>query len=990
MISRSGQNGMVARYFAYYFIFALVVASAGALIYRAEPVNACAGVVPFDPNVSFETPPGDLYEDEEIQIIVNVRQMTSGGAAGNSLGGTQVGFQMKFDEFWRTGQMRVGDGVFTGYDPAAILPKENKRAIECTGVPPNAAPIIGVNSISFSDMNITGSAFNNPDYMYTGGSSSSVLDNAISYVENNFGFSQGFLIHLLPSHGNSGSGGAADRFYHKGCPVGTLTAAQTSNTAINVVDIAGTTVEVFDAKYDETKPAFWQAGASSASFDMDPEAKPQNNGSPQENAQAWRIQQGFNGPERPDDPPFLGQPFPAPVQDPATSKFTIRYSYITPGKYTVAAYAAVQMNIKGTWTWKERKNGTESGPYSMTITMNVLKTGTGINAGNGGQQTDLLDLEILDKTPPSAVYWTNGSDKLEASTGGYITKTSSGSTDLTFDVIDNNPLFEEWIKAAATEAAADTTGTKKSPISIFYVVQGYDYIKKSNESFEKGIQPVPVEKYFWAEVEVPPGLIKDGTVIESATPFDMDGQPAPFNNSNPQAISSSNPAGCMISFRIPLVMTDGSPLFKEPTGWYYGLNSVDYTDDFGEIRRGWEDTRLKFFVAVNDGSGNVNPPYWMGVAQSHASCKRVITPWKDLKSGTDWDAAGPWEDFLAGSTVGSGIGVQPGSFNALTDYGDLTSANAIVNMNRNWDRWDAEWQTRDVLVPASSPTLPTKMNSDGRSIPDFAFPPGCANPDWYKDNFSQYGYIEVDDDDPPSARINIKDVGTGKTYTWGNALWGDYHRHASQKVVHENLDTVYTKTNQDLVNRYSFSGGSLSLMAGSPFDLDNIFNVNGGAVLEFGGGAIPEYQNQQNWISSDFFQPWSWNAPGHPMNGVKNSYFIPEDTRIALAGFSVDNINTWNKNYNQSGKTYSFGCLSAGGSSGSGVAENKLYDATGPEPDKGAVSFYTFRTPNTETGAEAYYYIKAFDSASPTLSDELKLNFKVMDRKVSVHTIDRR
>lgn len=969
MIPRTGTNELPGRLFAIYITFAVLTAAAGVLIRPMLPAWACSGVPPFDPSCRFTTTPGELYEDEEITIKVEVTP------------GTASGFEFPFDTWWRTGYLPIGDGAYTGIDTAAILPRTNKRAIECTGVPPDAAPIVGVNSITFSEFNMSGSLFDNTDY-------AAVLSAPITYIDTYFpGDTQGYLFHLLPSHANGGSGGAADRFYHRGCTP-PLTPAQTSNIAINVVDTSGTTVEVFDATYDMNKSAYWKAGEITAAFDMDPEARPPNGGSPEEAAQNWRTNQGFNGPEKPDDPSYLGQVFPALIKDPATSEFTIIYKYRTPGKYTIAAYAAVNMEIKGTWTWKEKKNGVETGPFSMTINMNVLKTGTGINPGTGGQQTNLLALDIRDKTPPSAVYWTNGSESLVADTGGYITQTASGSAYLTFDVIDNNPKLDEWMKMGAA---------MKSPISIFYSVQGYDYVKKSSDFYENGIYPLPVEKYFWAEAEVPAEGIASGDYIEAVNPFDNWGGLSPFDESDPKLVTSSNPAGCVVSFKIPLVLSDGSPLFKEPTGWYHGENSVEYTDDFGEVRRGWDPGRLKFFVAINDAAGNVNPPYWMGNYQAVATNtdviasyrKRVITPYSNLASGTVWDAAGAWEDFLAGSIVGSGVGVQPGYFDGLTDYDTIsTTGNAIMTMNQNWDEWGGKWQGQEPLVPWSNPPdSATVMTIGGRSDPDFLFPPSFADQAWHKDNFSKYGFITVSDDDPPSARVNIKDVGEGKSYCWGNTLWGDYQRYASQKVVHEGLDTVYTKTNQDIVNRYNFVSGSIALMAGSPFTLDSIFNVNGGAVLEFGGGAIPEYQSQQTWIAANTFQPWSWNVSGHPMNGVKNSYFIPEDMRIALSGFSVDNINTWNKNYIQGGKNYAFGCLIPGSSS---TAENKLYDGTGPDPDKGAVPFYLFRTPNTETGAAAYYYIKTFDSASPTLSDELKLNFKIMDRKVTVHTIDRR
>ncbi|PKK90573.1 MAG: hypothetical protein CVV64_09450 [Candidatus Wallbacteria bacterium HGW-Wallbacteria-1] len=949
-----------------------------ALIMKAgfEPVTACSGVPPFDPAVTIMPPSGDIYEDEPFVITANLDR------------GTSENFNFPFDTWWSTGSLPYGDGSVQGINTAAILPATNKRAIECTGVPPAAEPILGISEILIRP-NMSGSAFDNPDYI-------NVLSDPIGYKNTYFpGDIQGYLFHILPSHGASGSGGAWDRFVHKGCP-NASTILMGASKEVNIVDMAGTTVEVVGATYDIGYQTFWNVDDVTVSFDMDPEVRPQSGGSPQEAAQTWYLNQGDNGPERSGEAGF-----PIPVAN--GSNYSISYKYSVPGHYSVAVYAGVIMTIQGKWTWKEKRNGTVAGPFSIEILMKVIKRGTGINAAQGNQQTNCSHVIIKDKTPPTAFVWTNGSEELNGTTGSYLKAGApNGNPDfLTFDIIDNNPNMAQWLKYAAGEAA-DPLKNKKSPVSVFYSVQGYDYEKRDQaEVHESGLIPLPREKFFWSEIEVDPARIADGSYISEVKIYDVNGDEITGWDENPQNSAAypcekgpdagtfdlKNPAYSVVSFKIPMFdSTANEPLFREPMGWYFAENSREYTDAWGNKRFGWDSSRLKFFVAVNDGQGNCNPPFWKGASLANA---RKISSNK-LNPATDWSytlAAGEtgYFDLLAGCKIPATFGVQPGDVAAPADYESLSSATAVTNINDRWAGWPSHggsgWQNRDSYQPVQNlPASPTQLPLE----PDFELPSYVANGTWFKANYGKYGHIIVADDDPPNARIVIGGVSGNKKFCWGNAAWGDFLRPASiqcRDAATATGDTVFTRTNQDW--------GEYDYASASPRDIFNTDKTLYNPPLTFLGGTVDDYDDQMTFINNGKFQPWYWSVPSHPMNGWRKGYFIPEDIRVQLSGGSVDNINTWDREgFTDAGKNYVYGAR---------IESTTIYDGTlNSNPDQGEQSFYIFRNPSMAVGpggsdADVYARLKVADQSNPNERfDEIKLDFRVMDRKVSVQTLERR
>jgi len=528
-------------------------------------------------------------------------------------------------------------------------------------------------------------------------------------------------------------------------------------------------------------------------------------------------------------------------------------------------------------------------------------------------------------------------------------------------------------------------------------VQGYDYEKRDQaDVHESGIDALPREKYFWSEIELNPANIADGSYISDVKLYDINGSeltgwddipvisagPPYSAGPNSSTYDLLNPAYCVVSFRVPLTDSSTSePLFREPMGWYFAENSREYDDKWGFKHTGWDPSRLKFFVAVNDGQGNCNPPFWRGAS---LDAQRRITS-NSVNAGQWQYTPAPSEtgyfDLLAGCIVPASLGVQPGNVAGPAQYASLAGS-GVTDMNTLWAGWPSHggsgWQDPDYYHQVQNiPTSPTQLPLE----PDFDLPSYVSNGNWYKSNFQKYGHIVVVDDDPPNTRIIIGGVSENRRFCWGNAAWGDFLRPASLQSRSSSTatgDTIYTKTNQDW--------GEYDLSTGSPRDIFNTAKTMYNPPLNFEGGTINDYDTQLGFIDSGKFQPWYWAVPSHPMNGWRKAFFMPEDIRVQFAGSSVDNINTWDfQGFTDAGKNYIFGAR---------VESSTLYDGTlASNPDQGEQKYYLVRNPSMgvgPSGSDADVHVRVKVADQGLRFDEIKMDFKVMDRRVSVQTLEHR
>jgi hypothetical protein len=769
------------------------------------------------------------------------------------------------------------------------------------------------------------------------------------------------------------------------------------NAMLNITAADGTAVYVTGAGYDINFPNNWVVGALDISINMDPSEQPVSNTGP------WNLNVGFNGPEKTVDPGF-----PARVPDPANpAKMSFTYKYLTPGEYNFWIKTAAEMTVTGKWVWYEMDpfTGAESGPFSIDISMSVFKQGLGLS---GGVTADVYrnDITVNDKTPPMCSFWAPGSEQLEVKTGNKF----EGS--LSFSVVDNNPKLKDNLEAAYDAGAC--------PVYIFYSVMGYDYEIKEDLKYPGGKYPVPVEKFFWGYAEVPKNAITGETL------YKRNGDPvAPAG-----ADDAGNPAYAIVDFTI-----DAEELFKEPASWYHSDNSRAYENPLtGKHHHSWNDSRLKYFIVASDGCGNTSPPYWINedgpvtiYEKRHISALKefmtaIAGPVTPANIGTVFNTysttAAGFDDYLAGAVCDTTIGVQPGyamlAKNPATALREslVSPGDIITNLNDLWGQATADnnsgWEPVNYNLASftltGSPSLPPVMNPDPAKPSDRAI----SNTDWtwLKKNYAKYGYIKIIDDDPPSATINVqsKATSTAWNFCWGNVLWGDFFRPSSQLCIKENAP-VYTKTNADIFYRLRYDGTDyvpinpsvgINTLFGEEWPQETLFPASPAAApLTFdqleGGGLSSTYSFQQERISAEEYQPWFFQCPGHALEGKKLSFFFAEDVRMRFTGSSRDNINTWLSAYTAAGKSYAQGCEVPISPPPAGYTlMNVLYDGTlSSNQEQQGVNYYIFRTPNTDdtgTTADCYYELNCRDQTN--LEDYLKVDFKVMDRKVSVHTLE--
>lgn len=1027
------------------------------LFFHADTVLACSGVPPFDPSCTAQWGDGDLFEDEEINIEVNINK------------GSIEGYTLDFSSYWQAGgQMTIGDGAVQGIAPGSILHFSNKRMLECNFTPPSAQPMEGVSSTTLSISNGTGSKFMAAGSDYV----SSVLSQPVNYVKTYYpiDFTKGVLLYVLPSCGRSGTGSngnwARDQFIHQGylsnlttllaniqatCGVdlaaeiasdNTLTATELSekavdsadvpypfqpgdlkllktfhllalergpmvgiknadgsdiqdniNAMINVCDSSGTAVYVTGAGYDIAFQNDWVVGALDISIDMDPNEQPVSN------TGAWNLNVGYNGPEKTTD-----SGFPARVVDPAVpTKMSFKYTYMTPGEYNFWVKTAAEMTVTGKWVWYEQDPWTnaQAGPFSIDVNMKVFKQGLGLS---GGVTADVLrnDIIVNDKTPPTCMFWANGSDQLEVKTGNKPEGT------LKFSVIDNNPKFKENIEAAYDSGVC--------PVYIFYTVMGYDYELENDFRYPEGKCPVPVEKFYWGYSEIPK------SAIDSESLYEVTGDPVSINTDD-----AGNPAYSLIDFTV-----DVEDVFKETVAWYHSDNSKEYQNPLSnKLHHGWHDCRFKYFVVASDGCGNTSPPYWIdenGPVTAYA--KRFFSAYREFEdaisgpvTATNIDATmnkfcsnNPFDDYLAGAIIPNTSGIQPGyqllSKNSTTSPRKIAEVDVIQNLNSLWGQnessntagWEPRNQNLSAVVLNGVPAEPPVMQPDPQMPSDRSLTSTFWND--LKSSYGFYGYMKIIDDDPPSATISIQSKATSTpwNFCWGNVLWGDYFRPASQLCL-KTQAPVYTKTNLDVHYRMRYDGTQYipinpsvgnSDLFGEKWPVEKLFPSSPQASpLTFdslySASLSSTYIFQQEKISNGEFQPWFFQCPGHALEGKKLSFFFPEDVRMRYTGASRDNINTWLTSHNANGKNYSYGCEVPQTPPPPGsTLKNLLYDGTlSANCEKEGISYYIFRNPNTDvsgTTADCYYELNCRDQSN--FEDYLKVDFKIMDRKVTIHTLE--
>jgi hypothetical protein len=768
------------------------------------------------------------------------------------------------------------------------------------------------------------------------------------------------------------------------------------NAMINICDSSGTAVYVTGAGYDIQFQNDWVVGALDVSIDMDPSEQPASNTGP------WNLNVGCNGPEK-----TMDQGFPARVADPNDpAKMSFEYTYMTPGEYNFWVKTAAEMTVTGKWVWYETDplTGAEAGPFSIDINMKVFKQGLGLS---GGVTADVYrnDIVVNDKTPPTCMFWANGSDQLEVKTGNKPEGT------LKFSVVDNNPKFKQNLE--------DAYDSGVNPVYIFYTVMGYDYELKDDFRYPEGKCPMPVEKFYWGYSEIPKGA------IDSETLYDVNGDQVSSGTND-----AGNPAYSVVDFTV-----DVEDVFKETVAWYHSDNSRAYDNPISnKHHHKWSDYRFKYFVVASDGCGNTSPPYWIdenGPVTAYA--KRFFSSWKEFDDTVSGpitlssidnamnvfcSTSNPFDDYLAGAIIPPSMGIQPGyqmlDKNPLTAVRDteVTTGDITQDLNSLWGQnvssntagWEGRNQNLSSFTLNGTPTELPVMSPDPKKPSDRSFTDAYWND--LKSSYGFYGYMKIVDDDPPSATISIQSKATSTpwNFCWGNVLWGDYFRPASQLCL-KTQSTVYTKTNADVHYRMRYDGSQYiainpnvgnSELFGEEWTVEKLFPASPQASpLTFdelyGGSLSSTYTFQQEKISSGEFQPWFFECPGHALEGKKLSFFFPEDVRMRYTGASRDNINTWLTNYTAGGKSYAYGCEVPQTPPPPGsTLKNVLYDGTlSAGSEKEGISYYIFRNPNTDesgTTADCYYELNCRDQTN--LEDYLKVDFKVMDRKVSIHTLE--
>lgn len=480
-----------------------------------------------------------------------------------------------------------------------------------------------------------------------------------------------------------------------------------------------------------------------------------------------------------------------------------------------------------------------------------------------------LALNIKDKTPPyTAVI---EPDILHATTGDFIFEwndaygESSGQNnpeEIVVRFVDNNP----WIEVSPGEI--ESTGGLFDPgdleIQFYYAIQLNDYTGRKGERCGKpGFQhPYTCdciasygETFTFVRKRLGPSTEGVSYAVQGYT---QDAVP-----------TDTDPAYSVVECRFPVEMLD------EAMGPHFATTSKHYRDTWGARHSGWDKgRRLKYFPVVNDGSGNINPPFFR----------------------TSFETVDGLEIFWNGPAFIEENETADGEVTALR------SALAALDISGPSYVRDGKWK---ICANEDVTDDPDWINQCGQTPSWPPEPEIVSLPDWFPqqvDYFGTYGFITVYDNDRPNVTMSVTDTRLNKTFMFGNVFYGDFKR-AAYRTARERLGKVKTTSNRDRLDepvRIYFKPRKYTEFEPSelvPFSEAD----NQEATWQFkanlvSGNIMQSDMRQGKLVERGEFCPWLFRIiPEFATHVVpmKPGLCIQEDVRLIFSVRARDNINTF-------------------------------------------------------------------------------------------------